>query len=103
MTGLQCSVSSCVYNEERLCCLDSIKVEGTTADVADSTACASFVDRNKVGYRNEYEQPRQTHSIECMAEKCAYNRGMNCTADHIQVAGGRAKEFDETRCDTFTL
>ncbi len=104
MTELKCSVTSCAYHEEHRCCLNNIKVEGTTADVSDSTACASFVDRKKMGYRNAFiQEPRQALVIECMAEKCAYNRGLNCTADHVHVAGNQAKEFDETKCDTFVL
>lgn len=105
MTKLNCSVTSCAYNDEKLCCLDNIKVEGTTADISDSTACASFEERRNSGYSNSYgsREPRYRLSIECMAEKCVYNRAFRCSADHIDVAGDGAKDFDETRCATFTL
>ena len=109
MTKLRCSVSGCAYHQEGLCCRHNIKIEGTTADVSDSTACASFVDRRKTGFMNEYEsEPMPELGIECMAEKCAYNRGLHCTASNVHVSGsnisnnaGRATSFDETRCDTF--
>ena len=42
MTDLKCSVTNCYHNKEKLCCLDSIKVDGTTAEVSDETACAKI-------------------------------------------------------------
>ncbi len=105
MTELDCSVASCLYNQDKLCCLSGIKVEGTTADVSDSTACASFVERKKENYTNAYdgEGPKEELSIECMAERCVYNKGFNCCAEHINVAGNGARHALATRCATFKL
>lgn len=104
MTKLNCTVTSCRYNdnEAKRCSLDSIKVEGTTAEISDGTACASFAEKkdnmtNSCGCR-----PKTSLSIECMAEKCIYNSDCKCTAAHIDVAGDGACDFGETRCATFT-
>lgn len=104
MTKLNCSVTSCLHNEDRLCCLNSIKVEGTTADVSDGTACASFEEKGRESYKNSLvdEQPKQSLMIECMAQKCIYNDEYKCTASHIDVAGDGACDCGDTRCATFT-
>lgn len=104
MTKLNCSVTSCVHNEDRLCCLSGIKVEGTTANVSEGTACGSFVERSRESYKNSCrcEQPRQSLTIECMAQKCVYNDDCKCTAPHIDVAGDGACDCGDTRCATFS-
>lgn len=104
MTKLNCSVTSCMHNEDRRCCLNGIKVEGTTADVSDGTACASFEERRTESYKNSCgcEQPKQSLVIECMAQKCVYNDDYKCTASHINVAGDGACDCGDTRCATFT-
>ena len=103
MTKLNCTVTSCIHNSEKLCNLGSIKVEGTTADVSDATACASFKERIGDSYSNECsKKPSQNSVIECMAHKCVYNKDQNCTASHIDVAGDGANNYSDTRCATFT-
>lgn len=104
MTKLNCSVTSCLHNEDRLCCLNSIKVEGTTANVSDATECASFEGRGRESYKNSsgYEQPKQSLMIECMAQKCIYNADCKCTASHIDVAGDGACVCGDTKCATFS-
>lgn len=103
MTKLNCTVTSCVHNCEKLCNLGSIKVEGNSADVSDATSCASFKERKSDSYSNETgKKPSHNSVIECMAHKCVYNEDCNCTATHIDVAGDGANNFSETRCATFT-
>lgn len=103
MTKLNCTVKNCMYNKEKLCNLGNIKVEGTTAEVSDSTACASFRERDKNCCSNmEDKSPNKNSVVECMAQMCVYNKNCNCTATHIDVAGETANNYRETRCATFT-
>ena len=94
-----------MYNQDKLCRLPEIKVEGTTADISDSTACASFVERKKNTFSSAYEgeQPNEELGIECMAQRCVYNKGFNCCADQISVAGNGARHAEATRCATFKI
>lgn len=105
MTKLNCSVTSCMHNEDKLCCLREIKVEGTTADVSDGTACASFEEKGKESYKNsncDCQKPNPSLAIECMAQKCIYNDDYKCTASHINVDGEGAHTAGDTKCATFT-
>ncbi len=106
MTKLKCSVTNCYHNKERLCCLNGIKVDGTTAEVSDGTACASFKDKTGDSYTNSCtckEEPKQSLSIECVAEKCVYNDACRCTASAIDVDGDNACTCRDTRCSTFKM
>lgn len=105
MTKLNCTVKNCVHNKEKLCNLGNIKVEGTTAEISDSTACASFREKNSDSYSNakaDDKKPNLNAVVECMAQKCVYNEDCNCSATHIDVAGETAHNYTETRCATFT-
>lgn len=106
MTKLDCTVTNCYYNKDKLCCLDSIKVEGTTAEVSEGTACASFRDSKKDTFYNSCtcnDRPKDILDIVCAAEKCVYNESCNCTADSIHVAGDKACDCRETKCATFKM
>ena len=45
MTMLDCSVTGCVYNEDRCCCKGDIKVEGRDAKNTADTCCGGFKER----------------------------------------------------------
>lgn len=46
--------------------------------------------------------PGRNH-IGCDAKNCSFNdRGVECTARHIDVSGKKAMRTGETRCSTFT-
>lgn len=106
MTDLKCSVTNCYYNKEKLCCLDSIKVDGTTAEISDETACASFKDRPENNFSNSCgcsSAPNHSIKIDCMAEKCVHNTACCCTASAIDVDGANACTCRDTRCSTFRM
>lgn len=106
MTDLKCSVTNCYYNKEKLCCLDSIKVDGTTAEVSDETACASFKDKQGNTFSNSCScgsSPNHSINIECTAEKCVYNNACRCTASEIDVKGDKACTCYDTKCSTFKM
>lgn len=39
---IHCSAVNCVYNKQRQCAADAIKMDGVSAEKADQTACRTF-------------------------------------------------------------
>ena len=106
MTKLNCSVTNCYHNKNRLCCLSSIKVDGTTADVSDGTACASFKGKGSESYTNSCgcsDEPKDSINIECDAQKCVFNNSSKCVATSVTVDGDSACTCRETKCSTFKM
>lgn len=107
MTNLKCSVVNCYHNQDKLCCLNSIKVEGPTAEISESTECSSFREQPKEMSNSckcsHNGQPNHTLMIECDAKKCMYNDSNRCKASDIMVEGAGANVAGETRCATFKM
>lgn len=107
MTNLKCSVVNCYHNQDKLCCLSSIKVEGAKAEISESTECSSFKEKSK-NMSNSCKcahngQPNHSLMIECDAEKCMYNENNRCKASDIMVEGPGANVAGETKCATFKM
>lgn len=103
MTKLKCSVQSCMYNEDSLCCKGDIKVEGKDAKATRETSCSSFKERSHDCGCNTVGHKSKTIDVDCDAVKCVYNENLKCQAKQIGIAGsGHAKESKETECATFT-
>ena len=45
MTQLDCSVTSCLYNQDHYCAKEDITVGGSNAKKASDTCCESFKER----------------------------------------------------------
>lgn len=101
MPVLDCSVKTCYYNEDNKCCLDSIKVEGRSADYSDDTACGSYRNRDNQMTNACGKKPKNTLEVQCFADKCTFNEANKCTAEHIGIAGSRADRMDDTECASF--
>lgn len=104
MPVLDCSVRTCFYNKENRCCLDGIKVEGTSAEVSDATACGSFKEKKGDTISNGCScdaGPETTLAVDCLAEKCIFNEKCNCSAEHIGIAGSNACKSEDTQCASF--
>ena len=102
MPILDCSVKSCMYNQENKCSLESIKVEGKSADYSDDTACGSYQLRTSGQMMNACcKKPKNNLSVSCAASRCVFNEGNMCKAEHIGIAGGNAGTMDETECASF--
>lgn len=103
MTKLKCDAVNCYYNEEKLCCLDSILVNGVNAKDTESTECASFKERTTATYSNCScgEHANKELEIECNAKNCNYNDNCRCHANAINICGPRADRCCETECSTF--
>lgn len=84
---LECSVTACRHNENHLCDLPGIKVEGPGAQVSSQTCCESFEPRsggaaNSVGCGG---CACSETSIDCKAQNCHYNHDCKCEAEHVSV------------------
>lgn len=101
MTLLDCSVTSCAYNEDRCCCKGDIKVDGKDAVHNDETCCGSFKERRGEAGRNAEGRISKMIDVACEACKCKFNEDEKCSADHIGIAGGDACSCGETECASF--
>lgn len=104
MPELNCMVTNCYYNKERLCCRGAINVEGDTAEVKDATACGSFRERSSDSFSNSCkceEPPENRSDIDCSAEKCTYNTNCKCHAPNVEIQGQNATCTTETMCASF--
>lgn len=102
MPELKCTVTTCKYNDDRLCHLDVIEVGGSNATVSHETSCNSFVKRDGQSYTNSSKTPSERCSIDCKATQCNYNEQQRCHAGKISVEGNNASCDHETSCGTFT-
>lgn len=103
MTLLNCSATSCIYNENMLCSRGEIEVRGEQARQPDETCCGSFRDRRDSAAENSGSDHCGCDriDIDCRARECAYNERCRCTAAAIDIDGHDASSYQETRCGTF--
>ena len=69
MTQLNCSVTSCLYNQDHYCSKDDITVGGSNAKRTSDTCCESFRERNG-SVCNSTGQASSTVDIDCEATSC---------------------------------
>lgn len=101
MTLLRCGVHTCVHNKNEYCNLDAIEVAGSSAQTAEDTRCASFVERKGDNYSNTMGTASEESNITCQAKECQYNNSCKCHAAKINIAGNQACHSQETECSTF--
>lgn len=106
MTNLDCTVLSCIYNENKSCERGNIQVGGREAMKSSETACESFVQKRSDGEKNQTqnkvgESASYPTEVACNAVKCRYNKEKKCHAEHIQIAGVHAVTTGETECGSF--
>lgn len=101
MTGLGCNVTTCAHNDDKCCCLTSIKVHGCNADKCDDTCCGSYEGAKSTTASNSCKTPKQSLDVACEAANCIYNTNNKCLADHINISGVSASEASETVCASF--
>ncbi len=100
MTYLDCSVTGCVYNDDRCCCKGDIRVEGEDAKTTEDTCCGSFRERGESTEDSEKRISKEI-DVDCEACNCGFNEDKKCSADHIGIAGGDACSCRETECSSF--
>lgn len=103
MAELKCTVESCTYNKEKLCCKGDIMVGGKHADKTEDTCCESFVQKKegRDSYTSSLNHASGMISIDCEAVKCLYNSNYKCVAERVDIKGGQACDSKGTACATF--
>lgn len=102
MTKLNCSVVSCIYNEDNLCAKGDIMVEGKTATTPNDTSCSSFKEAKNGCGCNHVGNPKKEINVDCHAVNCVFNEECHCAAEHIGIAGGNASTVADTECASFS-
>ena len=78
MTQLDCSVTSCLYNQDHYCAKEDITVGGSNAKKASDTCCESFKERSGAPSNSK------------------------CCADSVGIGGGAdACQCQDTECGDF--
>ena len=101
MTYLDCTVTGCVYNEDRCCTKGDIRVDGHQAKRTEETCCSSFRRRGENSVQNAAKRVSKEIDVSCEACNCMFNRDKKCAAEHIGIAGGNACTPGETECSSF--
>lgn len=101
MTNLGCNVTSCTHNEDELCCLNGIHVQGNSACKCDETCCGSYYNADKDDAKNSSQTPTENSNITCDAQNCIHNEDKVCRAKHIDISGISATSANETVCAAF--
>lgn len=103
MSNVMCGATNCSYNQEHVCCANTIKVGGKAATNEASTCCASFLNRAVYSNLAEYTSIRGTSKeILCNVATCNYNCDDHCSLEEIEVGGSSSTSFyTETDCLSF--
>jgi len=102
MPILDCSVNTCTHYSDNCCCLSNIKVDGEHARQDGDTCCGSFYEESGSA-SNSSQDPNTQLSVDCDAVNCTFNEDMVCRANHIGIAGSKAKNSEETKCASFRV
>lgn len=105
MAKINCEVTNCSHNKERVCYANCVDIVGISARKEGETACGSFL--NKLHYSELTNNTLSSGSCDCLkctVETCTYNSNRLCTLDDIQVAGqGNVEYHTQTECDSFKI
>lgn len=105
MNKLKCQVETCRHNENELCALSHIQVDGPVAEESRETCCSSYAERTG-GARNAVEygsSVSEDTDIHCSAEHCTFNENKKCHAECVCVGCCCASPtvMSQTECCTF--
>lgn len=102
MIKINCAVENCSHNNCGTCYANRINVEGNGAKNAETTCCASFLDKRHYStLTNNTNSQGACDCLVCGVTNCAYNDNKLCTAEIINVSGAGANIYNETNCETF--
>lgn len=102
MPNLNCGVDNCAYNQNDMCSLNSIKVNGSFANHSGATCCGSFIEKG--GFTNAaftMGEAEPETMVSCEAENCCHNKKCKCHAESIDISGDYAETQDHTECSSF--
>ncbi|WP_042275455.1 DUF1540 domain-containing protein [[Clostridium] dakarense] len=99
-SNLNCSATSCAYNNGGGCFAGGINVDGRQATTTGNTTCASYIDKASAGFTNSsnaYDSVG-TRDIRCKATNCKYNVDEACKAEQVHINNDK-----NASCETFDL
>lgn len=103
MHRINCSVESCSYNGNKICCANIVNIGGKGAQITEATCCGTYL--NKLGYSNlaQYTEDRgYTEAVLCRVSSCAYHKDEHCTLKEIEVGSLQDVEiYTQTDCLSF--
>lgn len=103
MTRLDCSVTSCMYNQDNYCSKGDITIGGRNAACSGDTCCESFHKRGTGAGTNSISHPSANIEVDCEAQECKFNANCKCSASHIGIQGRDACECKQTECGSFCM
>jgi len=103
MPRINCSITNCSHNNERICYANVINVGGKSATRDSETSCGSFLDSAHYSSltNNINQEGSECTAITCNVVTCTYNSDNLCNADSIQVSGENVNIYTEANCITF--
>ena len=97
MPFVSCNANGCIYNCDRQCGLDDLRVSGEEAMRSGGTCCDSF----RADGCCEDPHPDEFSSVACSAGHCRHNHDGMCEAGSIDISGKTARCSDQTACASF--
>lgn len=109
MTNLNCTVTSCAYNDRHLCNRHGIRIEAGMAKGESSTCCVSYQSQNTMpeittmtNLNVSQEKPELSTEVSCAAQSCVFNSGGSCAAEEITVVGQKhTSHCTQTSCKSY--
>lgn len=107
MPKLNCSVETCIYNQDEYCIRNRIHIQGKSAKKDWETQCGSFKlkqDENKNIYNTEFARfgaINEHLSIDCDSVNCIYNENLLCSKGNVKIDGKEALQRYDTECKSF--
>ena len=94
---INCSASTCAYNNGGGCYASSIKVNGANANTTSQTNCATYQDKTSSSFTNCSGECNcaKTSSISCEANQCKHNENGCCKAESVKI------NIQNASCETF--
>ncbi|KKY01750.1 MULTISPECIES: DUF1540 domain-containing protein [Paraclostridium] len=94
---INCSATSCAYNNSGGCYASGIQVKGSRAKTTSQTNCATYQDKASSSFTNCSGECTcaKTHSISCAADHCKHNDSGCCKAESVQI------NMQDASCETF--
>ncbi len=104
MTKLTCQVTSCANNQNTLCSLSNIKIDGPSAVKKDQTCCSSYYAKAQAGQNAVTKHATEDTEVFCKVTNCAYHVSDCCQAKAVSVESccQSPNSMSQTECCSFT-
>lgn len=104
MPKIDCSVSTCMYNQAHYCTANAVEMDGVNSTITENTCCNTFTSKNGCCNASLSSSHEGTHlqEIKCHVNTCAYNASGRCGLNEIEVGSLKEAQINtETDCLSF--